>query len=346
VSGRARCRGRAGPFCSCRSRGDAVAQSRARRWPTPPALYAGSPAGRSLGIAILQMLQTRYQDGAYANSPARGSQAANPAVSQYLKPSHGATSGPRLQGVVMLNATVLSSTTPCCESAQSYSCSPFGWCCSCAGCRGRRSPTPRRRRRLTACRFRAAAQEPASARKRLGAYACGTHRAADLGCDCGDLSLCRSRRTDARPSPTSLAAECRSVQSRCQRRQVFDTCDTGEVPVTGRGRQAAESSAQVSRRALGCIGLANPRRVIGTEFLFGRPSARAVRGRFDAGRYALVETDWFATGRSPIVMPPTQLGGNRLAPSARFVLARSRNSILPACIRRPRLPVPWTARSC
>jgi DHA2 family multidrug resistance protein len=61
--------------------------------------------GGSLGIAILQMLQTRYQDGAYANL-AGSVTAANPAVSQYLNDQHGTAAA--LQGVVMLNATVLS----------------------------------------------------------------------------------------------------------------------------------------------------------------------------------------------------------------------------------------------
>jgi DHA2 family multidrug resistance protein len=61
--------------------------------------------GGSLGIAILQMLQTRYQDSAYANL-AGSVTAANPAVAQYLNDQHGTAAA--LQGVVMLNATVLS----------------------------------------------------------------------------------------------------------------------------------------------------------------------------------------------------------------------------------------------
>ena len=61
--------------------------------------------GGSLGIAILQTLQTRYQDGAYAGL-AGSVTAANPAVAQYLNDQHGTAAA--LQGVVMLNATVLS----------------------------------------------------------------------------------------------------------------------------------------------------------------------------------------------------------------------------------------------
>jgi DHA2 family multidrug resistance protein len=61
--------------------------------------------GGSLGIAILQFLQTRYQDSAYARL-ASGVTAANPAVSNFLRDLHG--SAAQLYSMVMLNATVIS----------------------------------------------------------------------------------------------------------------------------------------------------------------------------------------------------------------------------------------------
>jgi len=61
--------------------------------------------GGSLGIAILQFLQTRYQDTAYA-ALASGVTAANPSVSTYLNDLHGSAGA--LYRMVMVNATVLS----------------------------------------------------------------------------------------------------------------------------------------------------------------------------------------------------------------------------------------------
>ncbi len=61
--------------------------------------------GGSLGIAILQFLQTRYQDNAYATLAA-GVTPANPAVSAFLRDLHGNVS--ELYSMVMLNATVIS----------------------------------------------------------------------------------------------------------------------------------------------------------------------------------------------------------------------------------------------
>jgi DHA2 family multidrug resistance protein len=61
--------------------------------------------GGSLGIAILQLLQTRYEDGAYQNL-ASAVTPANPAVSAFMRDAHGTAAA--LQGVVTLNATVLS----------------------------------------------------------------------------------------------------------------------------------------------------------------------------------------------------------------------------------------------
>ncbi len=61
--------------------------------------------GGSLGIAILQLLQTRYEDGAY-QTLASSVTAANPAVSNYLRDGHG--NAATLQSIVSLNATVLS----------------------------------------------------------------------------------------------------------------------------------------------------------------------------------------------------------------------------------------------
>ena len=61
--------------------------------------------GGSLGIAILQFLQTRYQDNAYATLAA-GVTPSNPADQHYLNDLHG--SAMQLYGMVMTNATVIS----------------------------------------------------------------------------------------------------------------------------------------------------------------------------------------------------------------------------------------------
>jgi DHA2 family multidrug resistance protein len=61
--------------------------------------------GGSLGIAILQTLQIRSQDNAYATL-ARSVTPANPAVQQYMNDQHGSIA--MLQNVVTLNATVIS----------------------------------------------------------------------------------------------------------------------------------------------------------------------------------------------------------------------------------------------
>jgi DHA2 family multidrug resistance protein len=61
--------------------------------------------GGSLGIAILQLLQTRYADGAYA-ALAAGVTANNPADQHYLNDLHG--SAQQLYSLVLLNATVIS----------------------------------------------------------------------------------------------------------------------------------------------------------------------------------------------------------------------------------------------
>jgi DHA2 family multidrug resistance protein len=61
--------------------------------------------GGSLGIAILQLLQTRYQDGAYATL-ASGVTSANPADTHFLRDLHGTAA--QLYSMVMLNATVIS----------------------------------------------------------------------------------------------------------------------------------------------------------------------------------------------------------------------------------------------
>ncbi len=61
--------------------------------------------GGSLGIAILQFLQTRYQDSAYATL-ASGVTPANPSVSIFLRDLHGTAA--QLYSMVMLNATVIS----------------------------------------------------------------------------------------------------------------------------------------------------------------------------------------------------------------------------------------------
>jgi DHA2 family multidrug resistance protein len=61
--------------------------------------------GGSLGIAILQLLQTRYQDNAYATLAA-GITPANPSIATYLHDLHG--SAAQLYSMVMLNATVIS----------------------------------------------------------------------------------------------------------------------------------------------------------------------------------------------------------------------------------------------
>ena len=61
--------------------------------------------GGSLGIAILQLLQTRYQDNAYAGL-ASGVTDANPAVQQFVNGMHGTAA--QLYAMVMVNATVLS----------------------------------------------------------------------------------------------------------------------------------------------------------------------------------------------------------------------------------------------
>ncbi|HEX3550737.1 MAG TPA: DHA2 family efflux MFS transporter permease subunit, partial [Candidatus Elarobacter sp.] len=61
--------------------------------------------GGSLGIAILQFLQQRYQDNAYATL-ASGVTPANPSVSTYVRDLHGSAS--QLYSIVMLNATVIS----------------------------------------------------------------------------------------------------------------------------------------------------------------------------------------------------------------------------------------------
>ncbi|GAC1575888.1 MAG: MDR family MFS transporter [Candidatus Elarobacter sp.] len=61
--------------------------------------------GGSLGIAILQFTQTRYQDNAYA-SLAAGVSSANPNVERFLNDLHG--SAAQLYAMVMLNATVIS----------------------------------------------------------------------------------------------------------------------------------------------------------------------------------------------------------------------------------------------
>jgi DHA2 family multidrug resistance protein len=61
--------------------------------------------GGSLGIAILQLLQTRYQDNAYATLAA-GVTPANPNVARFLHDLHG--SAAQLYAMVMLNATVIS----------------------------------------------------------------------------------------------------------------------------------------------------------------------------------------------------------------------------------------------
>ena len=61
--------------------------------------------GGSLGIAILQFLQTRYQDQAYA-ALASGVTSSNPNVQQYLHDLHGTAA--QLYDMVMVNATVIS----------------------------------------------------------------------------------------------------------------------------------------------------------------------------------------------------------------------------------------------
>ena len=61
--------------------------------------------GGSLGIAILQFLQTRYADNAYAGL-ASGVTSSNPNVQQYLHDLHGTAA--QLYGMVMVNATVIS----------------------------------------------------------------------------------------------------------------------------------------------------------------------------------------------------------------------------------------------
>jgi MFS transporter, DHA2 family, multidrug resistance protein len=61
--------------------------------------------GGSLGIAILQFLQTRYQDGAYA-ALAAGVVPSNAGVDQFMREMHG--SAAQLYSMVMLNATVIS----------------------------------------------------------------------------------------------------------------------------------------------------------------------------------------------------------------------------------------------
>ena len=61
--------------------------------------------GGSLGIAILQLLQTRYQDTAYA-ALASGVTTSNPNVSTYMRDLHG--SALALYQMVMVNATVIS----------------------------------------------------------------------------------------------------------------------------------------------------------------------------------------------------------------------------------------------
>lgn len=61
--------------------------------------------GGSLGIAILQFLQTRYQDGAYA-ALAAGVVPSNAGVDTFLRDMHG--SAAQLYAIVMLNATVIS----------------------------------------------------------------------------------------------------------------------------------------------------------------------------------------------------------------------------------------------
>jgi DHA2 family multidrug resistance protein len=61
--------------------------------------------GGSLGIAILQFLQTRYADNAYAGL-ASGVNAANPADARFLHDLHGTPA--QLYNMVLLNATVIS----------------------------------------------------------------------------------------------------------------------------------------------------------------------------------------------------------------------------------------------
>jgi DHA2 family multidrug resistance protein len=61
--------------------------------------------GGSLGIAILQFMQTRYQDNAYA-ALAAGVTSANPADAHFLNDLHGTAT--QLYQMVMLNATVIS----------------------------------------------------------------------------------------------------------------------------------------------------------------------------------------------------------------------------------------------
>ena len=61
--------------------------------------------GGSLGIAILQFMQTRYQDEAYAGLAA-GVTSSNPNVQQYLRDLHGTPA--QLYDMVMVNATVIS----------------------------------------------------------------------------------------------------------------------------------------------------------------------------------------------------------------------------------------------
>ncbi len=61
--------------------------------------------GGSLGIAILQFLQTRNQDSAYAQL-ASGVTPANPTVNTFLNSQHGTVT--QLWQMVMLNATVIS----------------------------------------------------------------------------------------------------------------------------------------------------------------------------------------------------------------------------------------------
>ncbi|MBV9408445.1 MAG: MFS transporter, partial [Candidatus Eremiobacteraeota bacterium] len=61
--------------------------------------------GGSLGIAILQLLQTRYQDNAYATLAA-GVTPSNPADQHYINDLHG--SAMQLYSMVMTNATVIS----------------------------------------------------------------------------------------------------------------------------------------------------------------------------------------------------------------------------------------------
>ena len=82
--------------------------------------------GGSLGIAILQFLQMRYPDNAYA-ALASGVTPANPSVSRYLRDLHGTAA--QLYQMVMLNATVISYDMVLRLCGDHLRRCRFRWCC-------------------------------------------------------------------------------------------------------------------------------------------------------------------------------------------------------------------------